>query len=47
MTTVAISARGISKQYSRGPDGGWSVHGGVGALVRTLRGKAEGAPRET
>ena len=39
MTTVAISARGISKQYSRGPDGGWSVHGGVGALIRTLRGR--------
>jgi len=38
MTTIAISARGISKQYSRGPDGGWSVHGGVGALMRTLRG---------
>ena len=41
MTTVAISARGISKQYSRGPDGGWSVHGGVGALVRALRGGAQ------
>ena len=39
MTKVAISARGISKQYSRGPDGGWSLHGGVGALVRALRGR--------
>lgn len=45
MTTVAISARGISKQYSRGPDGGWSVHGGVGALVRSLRGGGKKEPR--
>jgi lipopolysaccharide transport system ATP-binding protein len=37
MAAVAISARGISKQYSRGPDGGWSVHGGIGALARLLR----------
>src|SRR5215212_6618076 len=45
MTTAAISARGISKQYTRGPDGGWSVHGGVGALVRALRGQGSSAPR--
>jgi lipopolysaccharide transport system ATP-binding protein len=38
MAAVAISARGISKQYSRGPDGGWSVHGGISALTRLLRG---------
>ena len=45
MSTVAISARGISKQYSRGPDGGWSVHGGVGALYRALRGQSAREPR--
>jgi lipopolysaccharide transport system ATP-binding protein len=40
MATTAISARSISKQYSRGPDGGWSVHGGLGALARLLRGRS-------
>jgi lipopolysaccharide transport system ATP-binding protein len=45
MATVAISARGISKQYSRGPDGGWSVHGGLGALARVLRGRGARKPR--
>ena len=45
MATVAISARGISKQYARGPDGGWSVHGGLGALVQALRGRGARKPR--
>ena len=44
MAAVAISARGISKQYSRGPDGGWSVHGGIGALARALRGRGNSPP---
>ena len=40
MSNVAISVRAVSKQYTRGQDGGWSVHGGFGALRRLLRGGA-------
>ena len=39
MTTVAISARGISKQYSRGPDGGWLGYDARPAYDRTTAGK--------
>ncbi|MGE3267345.1 MAG: ABC transporter ATP-binding protein [Chloroflexota bacterium] len=39
MTSIAIGARGISKQYTRGAGGGWSLHGGVRSLARTLLGR--------
>src|SRR5688572_3534763 len=45
MTTVAISARGVSKQYARGPVGGLSLHDGVEFLARTLRGRGKPEPR--
>src|SRR5689334_16681204 len=45
MSNIAISARGISKQYTRGPEGGWSLHGGIGALARLVRGQARPALR--
>jgi lipopolysaccharide transport system ATP-binding protein len=34
---VMISVRGISKQYTRGSDGGHSLHGGLAALMRMAR----------
>ena len=34
---VMISVRGVSKQYTRGPEDGRSVHGGLSALLRVLR----------
>ena len=34
---VMISVRGVSKQYTRGPEDGRSVHGGLAALLRILR----------
>jgi lipopolysaccharide transport system ATP-binding protein len=45
MTTVAISARGISKQYARGPVGGLSIQSGVETLVRMVRGRGKPEPR--
>jgi lipopolysaccharide transport system ATP-binding protein len=39
MSAVAISARGISKKYTRGPTGGWSLHGVISALNRGVRGQ--------
>ena len=45
MAAVAISARGISKQYARGMDGGWSLHRGLGGLVRAMRGNRQDEPR--
>lgn len=46
--TTAISVRGISKQYTRGQAGGWSVHGGLRSLGRALLGRAsDSKPRES
>ncbi|MCC7369964.1 MAG: ATP-binding cassette domain-containing protein [Chloroflexi bacterium] len=42
--SLAISARGISKQYTRGQAGGWSVHGGLRGAVKALLGRA--APKK-
>jgi len=39
MRPAAITAQGISKQYTRGANGGWSLHGGFGAIGRMLRGQ--------
>jgi lipopolysaccharide transport system ATP-binding protein len=47
---VMISVRGISKQYTLGPEDGRSVHGGLAALVRKLRGERSdrvGSKRDT
>ena len=34
MSEVAISVRGISKQYTRGPEGGWTLQGALLDLAR-------------
>jgi lipopolysaccharide transport system ATP-binding protein len=39
MRPAAITARGISKRYTRGANGGWSLHGGIGMVGRMLRGQ--------
>jgi len=46
LTGSAISVLGISKQYTRGTDGGWSLHGGIGALARLLRGRPSSTKRD-